>query len=85
MLVKRATDSVYLQFIWNAIEYCTRNSIASTFNELLTFIQKECDSKCSPEKVQSELSNAILDGCIMCTQRIYMKCDLSFTKDNHDW
>ncbi|CAH8875615.1 unnamed protein product [Trichobilharzia szidati] len=86
MSIRRATDPVYLQFIWNAIEACTRDSIESTFHELLSFIQRECESKCTAGKLQSELSNAISDGCIECNQRCYVKCDNTpKNKDKHDW
>ncbi|KAH8867215.1 Zinc finger MYND domain-containing protein 11 [Schistosoma japonicum] len=86
MSVRRYTDPVYLQFVWNAIEACSRDSIESTFHELLSFIQRECDSKCTAAKLQSELSNAISDGCIECNQRCYLKRDpMPKGKDKHDW
>ncbi|CAH8563677.1 unnamed protein product [Schistosoma turkestanicum] len=86
MSVRRCTDPVYLQFVWNAIEACSRDSIESSFHELLSFIQRECDSKCTAGKLQSELSNAISDGCIECNQRCYVKRDpMPKVKDKHDW
>ncbi|CAH8680234.1 negative regulation of extrinsic apoptotic signaling pathway, variant 2 [Schistosoma haematobium] len=86
MSVRRYTDPVYLQFVWNAIEACSRDSIESSFHELLSFIQRECDSRCTAGKLQNELSNAISDGCIECNQRCYVKRDpMPKVKDKHDW
>ncbi|CAL8103186.1 unnamed protein product [Calicophoron daubneyi] len=87
MSVRRATDSVYLQYIWNAIEACPKNAAESHFQTILNYIRSEYDPKCVPQKLESELSNSIRDECVKLDQSQYRVVDIltSFKKDRSDW
>ncbi|TPP61877.1 Zinc finger MYND domain-containing protein 11 [Fasciola gigantica] len=87
MSVKRLTDPVYLQFIWNAIETTTKEGSESTFPTILSYIRSKCDMKCTETKLSSELSHAIGDGCIKIEQHVYELVDVysTFQRGKSDW
>ncbi|KAA3675115.1 uncharacterized protein DEA37_0006251 [Paragonimus westermani] len=87
MSVRRSTDSVYLQYIWNAIEANPKDSPQPTFNAILSTIQTNCDPKCTAAKLHHELSNAIRDGCVKNNQGYYSLVDgfELIEKDKSDW
>ncbi|KAL5107589.1 Zinc finger MYND domain-containing protein 11 [Taenia crassiceps] len=61
MCTRRYTDPVYLQFIWDAIE----------------FVRNERDPKCDAEKLSEQLGNALRDKCITLSGSRYKKADWS--------
>ncbi|KAA0194068.1 Zinc finger MYND domain containing protein 11 [Fasciolopsis buskii] len=87
MSVKRLTDPVYLQFIWNAIETTNKEGSESTFPAILSYIRSKCDNKCTEAKLSSEISHAISDGCIKVEHHAYHLVDVysTFQRGKSDW
>lgn len=85
MAIRRYTDSVYLQFIWDAIEIPSADHIC-TFDHILRFIRAEKDPKCDVPKLREHLGNALRDNCVVLNGSQYKKPDwLSIqTKSAHD-
>lgn len=87
MSVKRLTDPVYLQFIWNAIETTNKEGSESTFPAIFSYIRSKCDIKCTETKLSSEISHAISDGCIKVEHHAYHLVDVysTFQRGKSDW
>ncbi|KAG5453146.1 Zinc finger MYND domain-containing protein 11 [Clonorchis sinensis] len=87
MSVRRYTDPVYLQYIWNAILDVPNSVSGSTLQDLLSAIQSRYDQKCTSFKLQHELSNAIQDGCVEEDGGLYSLVEgfECIQKDRSDW
>lgn len=74
MRVRRNTDSVYLQYIWDALEV-PPSGRDYTFEFILNFVKNERDSKCDRLKLQKQLDYAIRDKCVTQHGQYYRKAD----------
>ncbi|KAH9280508.1 Zinc finger MYND domain-containing protein 11 [Echinococcus granulosus] len=76
MCTRRYTDPVYLQFIWDAIEFPSPDRNCD-FDFILKFVCNERDPKCDAAKLREQLENALRDKCITLSGLRYKKVDWS--------
>ncbi|KAL3317605.1 negative regulation of extrinsic apoptotic signaling pathway [Cichlidogyrus casuarinus] len=82
----RYTDPVYLQYIWDALDYLTQTDGSRSFDSLYDFIRTNKDPKCNSARIQAELSNATKDAVISINGNDYFRMDISkLTRNKHDW